>query len=119
MPAGLEMALMGAMNKGRPGQSLTILTHLLLRNTEKLIMLIAQGILPPEAQPPTLRGNPTAIYNSWLSSLPPGLRSSILSVVPECSAQKQFLKVSEDGPRQAGRCWAASQSPASHNSPQG
>ncbi|GAB1292062.1 Solute carrier family 6, member 16 [Apodemus speciosus] len=72
--------------------------HCCKKNTEKLIMLIAQGILPPEAQPPSLKDNPTEVYNSWLSSLPPGLRSSILSMVPECNAQKQFLKI-EDSPR--------------------
>ncbi|XP_052019189.1 orphan sodium- and chloride-dependent neurotransmitter transporter NTT5 [Apodemus sylvaticus] len=76
----------------------TTTRHCCKKNTEKLMMLIAQGILPPEAKPPTLKDNPTTIYNSWLSSLPPGLRSSILSMVPECNAQKQFLKI-EDSPR--------------------
>ncbi|XP_031242436.1 orphan sodium- and chloride-dependent neurotransmitter transporter NTT5 isoform X2 [Mastomys coucha] len=68
------------------------------KNKEKLIMLITQGILPPEVQPPDLKGNPTSSYNFWLNSLPPPLRSAVLSMVPECNFQKQFLKI-EDTPR--------------------
>ncbi|XP_076789975.1 orphan sodium- and chloride-dependent neurotransmitter transporter NTT5 isoform X2 [Arvicanthis niloticus] len=77
----------------------TITTHhCCQRNTKKLIMLIAQGILPPEVQPPDLQDNPTSIYNYWLYSLPPPLRNTVLSMVPECNIQKQFLKI-EDSPR--------------------
>lgn len=73
-------------------------------------MLITQGILPPEVQPPDLKGNPTSIYNFWLNSLPPPLRSAVLSMVPECNFQKQFLKVSEDGSEQT-KCWKACSAP--------
>lgn len=76
-------------------QPLHLASH---RNQETLLRLVAQGILPPDAQPPDLSGNPTSNYNSWLSSLPPPLRSAVLSVVPECSVQKQFLKI-KDNPR--------------------
>uniref|UniRef100_A0A8C6HLP6 Solute carrier family 6, member 16 n=1 Tax=Mus spicilegus TaxID=10103 RepID=A0A8C6HLP6_MUSSI len=72
--------------------------HCCKKNQEKLLRLVAQGILPPDAQPPDLSGNPTSSYSSWLSSLPPPLRSAVLSVVPECSVQKQFLKI-KDNPR--------------------
>lgn len=68
----------------------------ILRNTEKLMMLVAQGILPPEVRPPTLMKNPTSTYNSWLHRLPPPLRSAVLSKVPECNIQEHFLKVSGD-----------------------
>ncbi|EGW03997.1 Orphan sodium- and chloride-dependent neurotransmitter transporter NTT5 [Cricetulus griseus] len=74
----------------------TITTHRCCKkNTETLIMLVAQGILPPEVQPPDLQRNPTSTYNSWLNSLPPPLRSAVLSKVPECNIQEQFLKVKE------------------------
>ncbi|XP_028644674.1 orphan sodium- and chloride-dependent neurotransmitter transporter NTT5 [Grammomys surdaster] len=77
----------------------TITTHhCCKRNTKKLITLIAQGILPPEVEPPDLQNNPTTVYNSWLNSLPPPLRSAVLNIVPECNIQKQFLKI-EDTPR--------------------
>lgn len=69
-------------------------------------MLVAQGILPPEVQPPDLQRNPTSTYNSWLNSLPPPLRSAVLSKVPECNIQEQFLKVSGDGPG-LRRCWGS------------
>ncbi|OBS60342.1 hypothetical protein A6R68_08494 [Neotoma lepida] len=68
------------------------------KNTETLTMLVAQGILPPEVQPPDLLDNPTSTYNSWLNSLLPPLRSAVLSKVPECNLQEQFLKIKE-GPR--------------------
>lgn len=62
------------------------------------MMLVAQGILPPEVQPPDLTNNPTSTYNSWLNSLLPPVRSAVLSKVPKCNIQKRFLKVSGDGP---------------------
>ncbi|KAH0505467.1 Orphan sodium- and chloride-dependent neurotransmitter transporter NTT5 [Microtus ochrogaster] len=75
----------------------TITTHRCCeKNTEKLMMLVAQGILPPEVRPPTLKKNPTSTYNSWLDRLPPPLRSAVLSKVPECNIQEHFLKVSGD-----------------------
>lgn len=76
------------------------------------MMLVAQGILPPEVQPPTLTTNPTSTYNSWLNSLLPPLRSAVLSKVPECNIQEHFLKVSGDGPEQR-RCWRARCAPQS------
>ncbi|XP_032751035.1 orphan sodium- and chloride-dependent neurotransmitter transporter NTT5 [Rattus rattus] len=77
----------------------TITTHhCCKKNTNKLLMLIAQGILPPEVEPPDLNDDPTSIYNSWLDSLPLPLRSAVVSMVPECNVQKQFLKI-EDSPR--------------------
>lgn len=68
-------------------------------------MLIAQGILPPEVEPPDLNDDPISIYNSWLNSLPPPLRSAVLSMVPECNIQKQFMRVSGDdlGQRDSGK----------------
>lgn len=59
-------------------------------------MLIAQGILPPEAQSPHLKGNPTSVYTSWLNSLPPALKTAVLSKVPECDIQTTILQVSGD-----------------------
>lgn len=98
---GLEISLICKMSKGRTvcqgpdGSNSSI-----LRNTETLMMLVAQGILPPEVQPPDLTNNPTSTYNSWLNNLLPPLRSAVLSKVPKCSIQKHFLKVSGDGPEQ-------------------
>ncbi|XP_049977445.1 orphan sodium- and chloride-dependent neurotransmitter transporter NTT5 isoform X1 [Alexandromys fortis] len=77
----------------------TITTHRCCeKNAEKLKMLVAQGILPPEVRPPTLTKNPTSTYNSWLDRLLPPLRSSVLSKVPECNIQEHFLKI-EESPR--------------------
>ncbi|KAL1769376.1 orphan sodium-and chloride-dependent neurotransmitter transporter NTT5 [Sigmodon hispidus] len=77
----------------------TISTHRCCKkNTEVLRMLIFHGILPSELYPPDLLNNPTSTYNSWLNSLLPPLRSTVLSMVPECNIQEQFLKI-EESPR--------------------
>uniref|UniRef100_A0A671EGV8 Solute carrier family 6 member 16 n=1 Tax=Rhinolophus ferrumequinum TaxID=59479 RepID=A0A671EGV8_RHIFE len=72
----------------------TVLTHRCSeKNAETLSRLVSLGELPPEAQPPpNLFDYPTSIYTAWLNSLSPSIRSMVLSHVPECSLQKQFLK---------------------------
>ncbi|KAF5925931.1 hypothetical protein HPG69_000422 [Diceros bicornis minor] len=58
--------------------------------------LVTLGKLPSEAQPPpNLLDNPTSIFTSWLNSLPQPIKSMVLSHVPECNLEKQFLKVKE------------------------
>ncbi|XP_074172216.1 orphan sodium- and chloride-dependent neurotransmitter transporter NTT5 [Rhinolophus sinicus] len=73
----------------------TILTHRCNeKNAETLSRLVSLGKLPPEAQPPpNLFDYPTSIFTVWLNSLPQSIKSMVLSHVPECSLQKQFLKV--------------------------
>ncbi|XP_060232069.1 orphan sodium- and chloride-dependent neurotransmitter transporter NTT5 [Meriones unguiculatus] len=74
----------------------TITTHRCCkRNAEAIIMLIAHGILPPEAQPPDLQDNPTFTYHSWLSSLPQPLKRAVASKVPVCNVQEKLLKIEE------------------------
>ena len=70
---------------------------LILRNTETLLNLVNMGILPPEAQPPqNLIGNPTSIFTSWFNSLSNPIKKEVLSHVPECNLEEQFLKVSKN-----------------------
>lgn len=59
--------------------------------------LVATRKLPLEAQPPlNLFDRPTSIFTSWLKSLPHPIKSMVLSHVPECSLEQQFLKVSKN-----------------------
>ncbi|EPY89124.1 orphan sodium- and chloride-dependent neurotransmitter transporter NTT5 [Camelus ferus] len=75
----------------------TVITHHCSeKNTETLLKLVTLGILPPEAQPPpNLQGNPTSIFTSWFNSLSHSIQRKILSHVPECNLEKQFLKIRE------------------------
>uniref|UniRef100_A0A8B9XWY7 Solute carrier family 6 member 16 n=1 Tax=Bos mutus grunniens TaxID=30521 RepID=A0A8B9XWY7_BOSMU len=66
------------------------------KNTETLLNLVNMGILPPEAQPPqNLIGNPTSIFTSWFNSLSNPIKKEVLSHVPECNLEEQFLKIKE------------------------
>ncbi|XP_012498478.1 PREDICTED: orphan sodium- and chloride-dependent neurotransmitter transporter NTT5 [Propithecus coquereli] len=63
------------------------------QNVETLSKLIALGKLPPDASPPeNLVDNPTSVYNNWLNSLPQHIKSMVLSEVPECNTENQFMK---------------------------
>ncbi|XP_032120477.1 orphan sodium- and chloride-dependent neurotransmitter transporter NTT5 isoform X1 [Sapajus apella] len=78
----------------------TVITHRCCeRNAETLSNLIALGKLPPAASPPaSLHENPTSVYNTWLSGLPPSIRSMVLHEVSECNIETQFFKAKE-GPK--------------------
>uniref|UniRef100_A0A8C6CQT5 Solute carrier family 6 member 16 n=1 Tax=Moschus moschiferus TaxID=68415 RepID=A0A8C6CQT5_MOSMO len=66
------------------------------KNIETLLKLVNMGILPPEAQPPqNLIGNPTSIFTSWFNSLSNPIKKEVLSHVPECNLEEQFLKIKE------------------------
>ncbi|XP_076695458.2 orphan sodium- and chloride-dependent neurotransmitter transporter NTT5 [Callospermophilus lateralis] len=66
------------------------------KNVETLINLINLGKLPPDAYPPAdLRKNPTSIYNTWLNSLPQDIKNMVLSYIPECNIQDQFLQIKD------------------------
>nr|XP_008522021.1 PREDICTED: orphan sodium- and chloride-dependent neurotransmitter transporter NTT5 isoform X1 [Equus przewalskii]XP_008522022.1 PREDICTED: orphan sodium- and chloride-dependent neurotransmitter transporter NTT5 isoform X1 [Equus przewalskii]XP_008522023.1 PREDICTED: orphan sodium- and chloride-dependent neurotransmitter transporter NTT5 isoform X1 [Equus przewalskii] len=75
----------------------TVITqHCSEKSAEILMNLVATRKLPPEAQPPlNLFDRPTSIFTSWLKSLPHPIKSMVLSHVPECSLEQQFLKVKE------------------------
>ncbi|XP_048646506.1 orphan sodium- and chloride-dependent neurotransmitter transporter NTT5 isoform X1 [Marmota marmota marmota] len=66
------------------------------KNVETLIKLINLGKLPPDAYPPAdLRENPASIYNTWLNSLPQDIKNMVLSYIPECNIQDQFLQIKD------------------------
>ncbi|KAM4801508.1 orphan sodium- and chloride-dependent neurotransmitter transporter NTT5 [Urocitellus parryii] len=66
------------------------------KNVETLIKLINLGKLPRDAYPPAdLRENPTSIYNTWLNSLPQDIKNMVLSYIPECNIQDQFLQIKD------------------------
>lgn len=67
------------------------------RNVELLLKLVAQGALPPEAQPPlNIAANPTFIFTTWLDKLPQPIKNMVLIHITECNLEKQFLKVSKN-----------------------
>lgn len=65
-----------------------------LRNAERVMNLVATGVLPPEVQfPESLYHHMSSIYSTWFSNLPEQVRSTVVPHMYNCNMDEQLKQV--------------------------